>query len=480
MSNLTKGLILLLAVLGIGVGLVVWKNKVGGHAEGSYNSISKHEVEMLLADAAKINPMALKRFEQDPEAKKEWLESIKQLLAFASEAKREGLADDPTNRAELEFIRSQVEAANYDKEIHKGKGPMPAFGYITEDQIKQFWGEGEQAPQGAWASFKNKIGLGPAAHEREFENFINTKLALIKAANPDAPDRQVTDEERNQARDMFAKIEIYQQEYQDHKSELPQEFKDRVALQVKLQQAQFLARLFAQKASDKIKVTDEEVAKYIADHPELDAAKKKEKALEILNRAKAGEDFAALANEYSEDAGNKDPKTGEGKGGLYADTPKGRMVAPFEQAALALEPGQIAPDLVETDYGYHIIKLEKKSETKDASGQPTETYDVRHILISTGVKDPENPMGREMPVKAYVQQKLQEEKEKAFVDDIIARNHVEVPEDFDIPQVSDEEIQKMMKQQQQQMQLGGPDGEDGEAPPPPAKTEGKKPEAKKK
>jgi hypothetical protein len=99
LSNLTKGLILLVAVLAIGAGLVVWKNKVGGHATvASFNSISKEEVEMLLADVAKVNPMVLKRFAEDPEMKKQQLENLKQLLAFASQSQREGLTNEPNNR----------------------------------------------------------------------------------------------------------------------------------------------------------------------------------------------------------------------------------------------------------------------------------------------------------------------------------------------------------------------------------------------
>ncbi|MCA1590030.1 MAG: peptidyl-prolyl cis-trans isomerase, partial [Acidobacteria bacterium] len=226
------------------------------------------------------------------------------------------------------------------------------------------------------------------------------------------------------------------------------------------------------------------VAAYIAEHPELDTAAKKTKAEEILNRAKAGEDFAALANEFSEDPGNKDPKTGEGKGGLYSDTPKGRMVAPFEQAALSVEPGQVVPNLVETDFGYHIIKLEKKGEGKDPSGETTEIYDVRHILISTGVKDPENPMGREVPAKAYARQKLEEQKEKALIEEIVARNNVKVPADFDVPEVSEAQIQEMMKRQQQMpmgMEPGEiPSGEGEEAEAPAAKTAPNKPAPKKK
>ena len=470
---------MLLAVLAIGAGLVVWKNKVGGHSSGSFNSISKEEVEMLLADVAKVNPMVLKRFAEDPEMKKQQLENLKQLLAFASQSQREGLTNEPNNRQELKNIRSEVVAVNYDREINKDKGPMPPFGFITEDRINAFWGTGEQAPTGYWAAFKNKIGFGPQNNEVEFQKFLDTKVALLKESNPQMKDREISEEERNQAKDIFAKIEIYENEYEEkaEAGELPKEFQDKVNLQIKLQQAQFLARIYSEKMAEKVKVTDEEIAKYIAEHPELDTTAKKTKAEEILNRAKGGEDFAALANEFSEDPGNTNPQTQQKNGGLYADTPKGRMVPAFEQAALALEPGQVAPELVETDFGYHIIKLEKKGEGKDASGQPTETYDVRHILISTGFKDPENPMGREMPVKSYVRTKLEEEKEKKVIDDLVAANHIQIPEDFTVPEVTDEQIQEMMKKQQQ-TPMGMPEGEEGG--PPPAKSDAKKPDTKKK
>lgn len=480
MSSLTKGLVLLIVVLGIGVGLVLWKSKVG-RSEGSFNSISRAEVELLLADVAKTNPLVLKRFSDDPQMKKQQLDNLKQLLAFASEAQHEGLADEETNRRELRNIRSEVVSVNYDREINKDKGPMPAFGFITEDQIKEFWGEGDKAPTGFMASLKGKLGYGPEAHELEFQKFLDTKLAVLKANNPQMQDREISDDEREQAKKFFAQVKIYENEYDEKSGNLSKEFRDKVELQVKLQQAQYLARLMSDKMAEKVKATDEDVAKYVSEHPELDPAAKRQKAQDILNRAKAGEDFAALANQYSEDPGNKDPKTGEGKGGLYADTPKGMMVPQFEQAALALEPGQIAPELVETDYGFHIIKLEKKGQGKDASGNPAETYDARHILISTGYKDPAAPGGREVPVKTYVQRKLEEEKEKQLIDDIVAKNNVSVPDDFSVPQVSDDQIKDIM-QKQQQMPGMSPGDEDG--PPPAANPNGKpaarKPDAKKK
>jgi hypothetical protein len=362
---------------------------------------------------------------------------------------------------------------------------MPAFGFITEDQVKSYWGEGGENAESK-------------ARETEFNDFLNAKVAILKNSSPDMKDREISDEERTQARDVFAKIRIYKDEYEKKAAagELPAEFVKKANLQVKLQQAQFLARLYSEKAAEKIKVTDEEIAKYISEHPELDPAQKKAKAQQILDRAKAGEDFAKLANENTEDPGNKGPD-GQPQGGLYKDVPKGRMVAPFEQAALALQPGQIAPEPVETDFGYHIIKLEralgpsptaeKPKDAKDkkdgAPAAPAETYDVRHILISTGVKDPENPMGREVPVKDFVKNKLEEEKEKKLIEEIVARNNVQVPDDFTVPQISDEQIQQMKQKQQMQMPQMPQGGPDGAPPPPPGKDDkpaDQKPEAKKK
>ena len=468
MSSLTKGLILLAVILGIGAGLVFWKSKASGH---SYNSISKEEIEILLGDIAKTNPMALKRLAEDEEMKKQQLDSLKQLLAFASEAQREGLTNEPNNKHELENIEDEVVAVNYDREMNKDKGPMPPFGFITEEQVKQFWGQGEQQPAGWLDSLKSKIGLGHGDKEIEFEKFLETKLAMLGASNPKMKDRKLSDDERQQARDFYAKIAIYNKEYEDKlaKGEIPKELQHKIELQTKLQQAQYLARIYSEKMAEQLKVSDEDIAKYIAEHPELGTAEKRTQAEGILNRAKGGEDFAALANEFSQDPGNKDSK-GALQGGLYANVTKGKMVPAFEEAALALEPGQVSTALVETDYGYHIIKLEKKGVSEDPNLKGQETYDVRHILITTGVKDPESPFGGEKPVKLFVRQKLETEKEKAMLDAIIARNHIVVAEDFVIPQVTDEQLQEAMKKQ------GGQFGEDEMGgPPPPAKAEPKRP-----
>ncbi|NLC69036.1 MAG: hypothetical protein GX754_09730 [Clostridiaceae bacterium] len=91
--------------------------------------------------------------------------------------------------------------------------------------------------------------------------------------------------------------------------------------------------------------------------PEDKITEAKKKAEELLERAKSGEDFAQLAKEYSEDTGSAE------HGGDYVFG-KGYMMPEFEDLSFSLEPGGV--DMTETDYGYHIIKVEEKIE----AGEP--------------------------------------------------------------------------------------------------------------
>lgn len=95
--------------------------------------------------------------------------------------------------------------------------------------------------------------------------------------------------------------------------------------------------------------------KDIATRQELSEALKQEKlqsAGKILKRARAGEDFAKLVKEFSDDADSKD------KGGEYTFA-RGQMPPEFEAAAFSLQADQIS-DVVTTRFGYHIIKLAEK------------------------------------------------------------------------------------------------------------------------
>ncbi len=115
-------------------------------------------------------------------------------------------------------------------------------------------------------------------------------------------------------------------------------------------------------------VRDEVTLAQISIHPKLTDAHKQE----IIDRLKKikqdilnGESFDSQARIYSEDPGSA------AAGGLIKNISKGQMVKPFEAAALNLQEGEIS-DPVESEFGFHIIQLERKAG---------KIYDARHILI---------------------------------------------------------------------------------------------------
>lgn len=97
----------------------------------------------------------------------------------------------------------------------------------------------------------------------------------------------------------------------------------------------------------------------------------KAQAEEVLAKALSGSNFALLASDYSEDPGSKD------NGGLYTGVTKGMFVAEYEDVIFnKLAIGAIYPELVETQFGYHIIK--KDAETGEGDDR---AIDTRHILF---------------------------------------------------------------------------------------------------
>ena len=74
------------------------------------------------------------------------------------------------------------------------------------------------------------------------------------------------------------------------------------------------------------------------------------KAQEVADKALAGADFEALAQEYSDDPGSKE------RGGYLGYIRGGRLIYPFEKVAFTMQPGEISQP-VETRFGYHVIKV---------------------------------------------------------------------------------------------------------------------------
>lgn len=107
-------------------------------------------------------------------------------------------------------------------------------------------------------------------------------------------------------------------------------------------------------------------------------ARARRRAEEALKELRAGGDFEVLARRYSEDPGSRE------RGGDLGWFRQGQMVRPFEEMAFALRPGVVSP-IVETQFGYHIIRVEKVR---------TGERQARHILVKPEVSEADVALAR--------------------------------------------------------------------------------------
>ena len=246
------------------------------------------------------------------------------------------------------------------------------------------------------------------------EQLVNVQLLNAKATAAD----KAAGKEAAQKRLVAAKAKLGSEEAFD--AELKLMGITREAVLAKWTQA--LTGEAVLKREFKVSITDQEVRKFYDENPtqfeapeavrashilltavdpktsapipdDQKAAKRKE-AEALLKRARAGEDFAKLAREYSEDPVSK------ARGGEYTIS-HGQMVAEVEAAAFAMNTNQIG-DIVTSSYGYHIIKVSEKIPahkiefanaasdirnmlTKEAIGQQFPAY-IARLRTEAGVE----------------------------------------------------------------------------------------------
>jgi len=111
-----------------------------------------------------------------------------------------------------------------------------------------------------------------------------------------------------------------------------------------------------------------------------DDTEARKKAEAVLARIKAGEDFAKVAQEVSED-----PESAK-KGGDLGFFGHGQMVPEFEQAAFALQPGQTS-ELVKSAFGFHIIRVTDKTTTQPESQRPMVEFELRQAEAGRKARD---------------------------------------------------------------------------------------------
>lgn len=349
-----------------------------------FNEISAAELTSFVTT---LPPMMQLQLRDSAPQRKQFIEQIKRMLSLAQAAQAEGLdSKDEFKRR----IATQTE-----------------FFLAAEEQKRN--------PQGEITKEEKDKYL--AAHQKEFESDI----AFMRPK--DAP--ALTPEELEGEKAGWAEIKIRAE--RARKAGLDKD--GTTLLQLRLQRANAMANQYSRLLAEKNKPSEEEIKKYRADNPGTDPDKIKKQAEEVLARLKKGEDFAALAREFSGD-------TSAGSGGDLGWFVHGKMVKEFSDAAFALKPGEIT-DLVKSQFGWHIIKLEERrmkkpdaSEPKSAgnpeeNGQaakpaaPEEEVHARHILFST--REAEG-----------VEEMLTQQKVQRAMEDATLKFKVIAPEDFPV------------------------------------------------
>ena len=330
-----------------------------------------------------VPPEGQKLIQSSPEEKKKFIAEVKNILAVAQVAERQGYNKRREIQSQLDFLNDMNLSRAYRKKNPEMK--------VSKDQVSAYY----------------------QAHPNEFDAFIQSDPRLAQQAQ--GPQREEIKQQYGELK-VFADLA--------RKDKLDQE--DATRLRMLIDRSQILRGVYLTEFQKKsaILITDEAIKQYYDDHardfeevrvrhilvsndpakdgasanktPEMKKSEARQKAEMILNRVRGGEDFAKLVKEYSDDPGSKD------NGGEYKFS-RGVMVAEFENASFKLKPGEIS-DLVETVFGFHIIKVEE-----------------RNILPVSNAK-----------VRQQASENLKKILVEQRVEEIAAASNIEVAEDFDL------------------------------------------------
>ena len=271
----------------------------------------------------------------------------------------------------MSLVYSAIPTFAVEKKISDGPVATVNGTVITQDDFdielervrSQFARDGRSLNESQLANIKKGV----------LETLINRELLFQESQNKGI---KIEDKEVNKQFDIVKKRFPNENEYKAalqkmgiSEAELKSQIKEGMAIQ------QFVDDYLVQK----VKVSEAEVKDFYENNPDMFKQPKQIKASHILikfdiqadkstkdqankkikkiqKKLEAGEDFTSLAKEFSEGPSNI-------KGGDIGYFNRGQMVKPFEDAAFKLKPGEVS-DIVETRFGYHLIKVvDKKSES---------------------------------------------------------------------------------------------------------------------
>lgn len=404
MKATTKALIAVLVAVAASVGLIVWQAR-HSRASAALTTLTAEDMSLI---AESLQPADRAKLASSPEERKKLADDIKQILAVAQEAREKGVADRPEVKRQLEAMKMLVVAQMYVKK-QRDSNAKPEDYRPKPEEVDAFLKDPKNVQQAdSYLEDLKKMGMVPEG-------------------------QQITDEIREQFRQQWAPMSILAK-----RGEAAGVERDRATqLQVQFQQAVALSRIYSNELTKKLEPTDQEINEYFAAHPELDPKATRQKAEDVLKRARSGEDFDKLAKEFSEEPGAKEsggdlPWFGRAIEGEERSPDKFRVVKPFEDASFGLKDNEIS-DIVETPFGFHIIqRLGTRTQPGEGGAKPEEQVHVRHILFKPSAPASANPFAPPKSPRDTAKEAILDEKTKKAVDEIAKRVNIKVPEDFPV------------------------------------------------
>ena len=393
-STMTKAFIVAAFAIVAVIGLIVWQ------VRANRTRVPNLSAEDMTLFAESLPPQVRAQLAMNEQERKDFSKEILKILAVGQEARDQGVADRPEVKRTMQVLHAFILAQMYAMKQREAGQPLDQS--FPQQEIDAYFKEPgkDQELDRLTEDLQKAELLPPTVSKDDFKKelaryFVGERKAIAAGLDKDR----------------------------------------KTQMQIQLQEANLLGRIYSKDLAKKFEPTDKEIDEYLAKHPDIVQADEQRKSAEaeargkaedVVKRARGGEDFASLAKQYSSDPGSKD------KGGDLDWFPRGQMVKPFEDAAFALKDGEIS-DVVETPFGFHVIKVEGHRTENGASGQPEEQIHARHILIdkSGGGMAGLNPM-QQKPAREQAKDALTQEKQDKYIEEIVKNTKVKVADNYTV------------------------------------------------
>ena len=321
---------------------------------------------------------------------------LQQLRSLMGEGFREDLIDQ--NRFRDTVLKDMVQESLLRQHV-RGAGYRASDAMVFEslEAIPAFQDNGKFSTE-AYRSRLAAQGYTPTRFEQQLRDAIVVEqmrdgiLASAFAAPADAAQAYRLDQQQRwlayatfEASRYLPQVQVsdeqVQQRYEQQKAQFQSPERLRVAyVELALDklppaaapEAEVLKVIYEADKAARFSTVEERHARHILVNFGADKAEAKKRIEGLAEKIGQGADFASLASSHSDDPGSKS------KGGDLGWVRRGQMLEKFEQALFALGKGEVSAP-VETEFGWHLIKLE---DVKEARTRPFEDADVQAELLA--------------------------------------------------------------------------------------------------